>query len=306
LITIAGPTAVGKTSTTISLAQKYGASIFSADSRQLYKEMSIGTAKPTTDELAKAPHYFIDHISVTESYNAGQYERDFDRLTKEYFDVNEVGILTGGTGMYINAALNGLDEFPQVTKEIKAHFSSILELEGIEELQRLLRQQDPKYADQVDLANPRRIARALEVMAAGNRTYTEYLDQRESKVLPFEVLKICLTRPREELYQRINHRVDVMIEEGLVKEVKSLLPLKNNQSLDTVGYREIFDYLDGHITQERAIDLIKRNSRRYAKRQMTWFRNQGEWLMLDADDQEKIEHSIDEWLASFSDEDAET
>lgn len=298
LITIAGPTAVGKTSTTISLAQRYDASVFSADSRQLYREMSIGTAKPTSEELEAAPHHFIDHISLTEPYNAGQYERDFDKKIQEYFLENDVAILSGGTGMYINAALNGLDNFPPVSQEVKRHFAQIMETNGIEELQRLLRQQDPDYAMNVDLENPRRIARALEVMAAGDRTYTAYLDQRTTKQHDFQVLKICLTRPREELYDRINQRVDMMIKQGLVAEVRSLTPMQSYSSMDTVGYREIFQYLDGEISLERAIELIKRNSRRYAKRQMTWFRNQGEWIMVEADDYDAIIEHIEEWIGS--------
>ncbi len=288
IITIAGPTAVGKTETTISLAQQYGAEIFSADSRQVYKEMSIGTAKPTAEELAKAKHHFIDHVSIQEHYNAGMYERDFDQKIKEYFLKNDIALLTGGTGMYIRAALEGLDDFPDIPSGIRDKYELIVKESGIEELQKLIKEKDPEYANKVDLHNARRLTRALEVIDVSGQTFTSFFQRKVKSKEFFTPIKICLTRDREQLYNRINQRVDLMMDNGLLKEVKSLANLKHLKALQTVGYAELFKYLENEVSLDEAIELIKRNSRRYAKRQMTWFRNQGEWHMIDAEDREGV------------------
>lgn len=288
LITIAGPTAVGKTSTTIALSKHFGADIFSADSRQLYREMNIGTAKPTKVELLQAKHYFIDCVSVTEHYNAGRYEREFDKLIASYFQEKDIAILTGGTGMYIRAAIEGLDDFPDIPSHIKEKYSAILENEGLEKLQDLIKLKDPKYAAQVDMYNARRLTRALEVIETSGRTFTSYLQQKAKNKSGFIPIKICLTRDREQLYNRINQRVDLMMSAGQLDEVQSLMKYKNLKALQTVGYSELIRHLDREISLEEAVELIKRNSRRYAKRQMTWFRNQGEWKMIDAEDYEGL------------------
>lgn len=299
LITIAGPTAVGKTDLTLNLAQKYNSHIFSADSRQLYKELNIGTAKPSKDELQKVKHHFIDHISIEEPYNAGIYEREIDILFKDYFETNSIGILTGGTGMYIKAALEGLDDFPEVDENVKALYSKMLLEEGIVSLQIALKQKDPEYAKKVDLSNSRRLIRALSVIDSNDTTFSSFLNKKQKKKLPFETINICLLRNREELYNRINKRVDLMMEQGLLQEVEKLIKWKHLKSMQTVGYSELFKYLNGEITLPEAIDLIKRNSRRYAKRQMTWFRNQGNWSYFDAENSIPIFDFIDSKLAEF-------
>lgn len=288
LITITGPTAVGKTATTINLAQYFGAEIFSADSRQIYKEMSIGTAKPSELELSKATHHFIDHVSVTEHYNAGKYERDFNEKIANYFSKNNIAILTGGTGMYIRAAIEGLDHFPDISEAIRNKYETIASQDGLEKLQKLIQELDPEYAEVVDINNARRLTRALEVIETSGQTFTSFLNQKKERKSTYTPIKICLTRDRTELYDRINRRVDQMMDKGQLEEVKRLLPYKDMKSMQTVGYAELFRHLDGELSLEEALELFKRNSRRYAKRQMTWFRNQGEWEMIHADDYESI------------------
>lgn len=293
LITIAGPTAVGKTDLTLKVAKRYDAHIFSADSRQLYKELSIGTAKPSTEELDSVVHHFIDHISIQETYNVGKYEREIDAKLKEYFRTNDIGILSGGTGMYIKAVLEGLDDFPEVKLSTIQHFDELLSSQGIEVLQEMLKTKDPEYASTVDLYNSRRIIRALSVIETSGKPFSSFLSKNRIKALPFTPVKICLTRDREELYQRINQRVDQMMDSGLLEEVKSVKAHQHLRALQTVGYSELFRHLDGEIPLPEAVELIKRNSRRYAKRQMTWFRNQGTWAFFAADDLNAINNYID-------------
>lgn len=287
-ITISGPTAVGKTSTAISVAQKYGAEIFSADSRQLFREMTIGTAKPSKEELAAVPHHFIDHVSVEEDYNAGRYERDFDKKAGAYFLNHDIGVISGGTGMYIRAAIEGLDTFPDIPSKIREDLAELYRQEGITTLQQMIRASDPSYAARVDMDNPRRLIRALEVIRVSGKPYTDYLTEQADRPPKYQSINICLTRDRDQLYERINHRVDLMMEHGLLAEVQSLMPYRHQKSLQTVGYSELFSHIDGKLSIDEAIALIKRNSRRYAKRQMTWFRNQGDWQMLDADDEDAL------------------
>lgn len=288
LITIAGPTGVGKTDATIKLARHFKAEIFSADSRQLYKEMSIGTAKPTDLELSQATHHFVNHVSVTEHYNAGKYEREFNEKIATYFEHNDIGILSGGTGMYIRAAIEGLDHFPDITDEIRNKFETIAREDGLEKLQSLIKELDPEYAAVVDINNARRLTRALEVIETSGNTFTSFLDQKKERKSPYIPIKICLTRDRAELYDRINRRVDNMMEEGQLDEVKQLLPYKELKSMQTVGYSELFRHLNGELSLNDAVELFKRNTRRYAKRQMTWFRNQGEWTMIEAENYDSI------------------
>ncbi len=300
LITIAGPTAVGKTELTLHLSKKYDSKIFSADSRQIYKELTIGTAKPDSEELNSVKHFFINHISIHQEYNVSKYEDEINDLFGHYFKNHDVGLLTGGTGMYIKAALKGLDYFPDVDQNIKSQYEIQLDKLGIKHLQLELKEKDPVYAKEVDLSNPRRLIRALSVIKASGQTFSSFLNQKKKKKLPFREINICLIRNREELYGRINKRVDLMMDRGLLEEVKGLIEWHNLKSLQTVGYSELFKYLHGKISLAEATELIKRNSRRYAKRQMTWFRNQGEWEYVHANDQDSIYKFIEFKINEFS------
>jgi len=276
LIIIAGPTAVGKTEIAISLAQEFKTSIVSCDSRQLYKEMNIGTAKPSSSELSKVPHHFINHLSINDAYSAGKYENEAIAQLDTLHQTNPVIILTGGTGLYLNAIVNGIDVYPDIDPLILEQLDNRLELNGLEDLLQELKTFDPEYYQEVDKNNSRRIIRALSVIKQSCKTFTSFRSGR-SKTRNFTPIHILLQRERAELYDRINHRVDKMIEEGLEKEALSLYPQKGLKSLQTVGYQEFFEFFDGNISKTRALELIKQNSRRYAKRQMTWYRKQEHW-----------------------------
>lgn len=271
LIVIAGPTASGKTSLGIRLAQKYDSAILSADSRQFYREMSIGTAKPTEEELAAAKHYFVDNLSIHDEYSVGDYEREAIDLLNDVFARKDVALIVGGSGLFIKAVLEGLDEFPDVPNEVKENLIVLEKEKGIEVLQNMLKEKDPAYFSEVDIHNPHRLIRALSVIEVSGKPFSSFRNQAP-KERGFSPIIIQLEWEREELYDRINRRVDLMLEAGLLDEVASLLPLKHLNALQTVGYQEFFDYLDNKITKEEAIRLVKRNSRRYAKRQMTWLR----------------------------------
>ncbi len=272
LIVIAGPTASGKTSLAIELAKRYNTSILSCDSRQFYRELSIGTAKPTSEELAEAKHYFIDSLSIHNEYSVGDYETSAVSLLEElYASKQNPVILTGGSGLYIKAALEGFDTFPEVTETIKDKYIELEKNEGILMLQKELREKDPEYYNQVDTNNPHRLIRALSVIEASGNPFSFYRKQGK-KERNFEPIIINLEWERKELYERINKRVDMMMEAGQLAEAKSLHHLKHLNALQTVGYQELFEYFDGNISLPEAIELIKRNTRRYAKRQMTWFR----------------------------------
>ena len=274
LIIIAGPTAVGKTDLTLRLAHRYDAEIFSCDSRQIYRELNIGTAKPDANMMGAVKHHFIDEISVQDQYSVGDYLQDFDKRSEAYFLHKSIALLTGGTGLYIKAILNGLNEFPDVPAHITDTLQQELETEGIEYLQQELVKRDPVYAVDCDLDNKHRLIRALSIIRSSGKPFSYYLNQEVRRKLSFIPIKICLERDREALYARINQRVDTMIAEGLEEEARALFPLKHLKALQTVGYREFFRFFEGEISREEAIRLIKRNTRRYAKRQMTWFRNQ--------------------------------
>ncbi len=282
LIVITGPTCVGKTEYAINTALKYDAEIFSADSRQLYKEMTIGTAKPTPDELAKVQHHFINHVSVSKQYTVGDYEREMITTLDQYYLKKDVAILSGGTGLYIDAVLNGLDNFPDINPQIRLEVNTTLETHSITALQQELKAFDPEYYERVDLNNPRRLTRAIEVIRQTGQPYSSFLTSA-STIRNFEAECYTLTRDRVKLYDRINLRVDQMLDMGLIEEVQSLISFKYNTSLQTVGYQEIFEYLEGNISLDRAIELIKQNSRRYAKRQMTWFRKKTDWTLVNLD-----------------------
>ncbi|GAA4096977.1 tRNA (adenosine(37)-N6)-dimethylallyltransferase MiaA [Mucilaginibacter panaciglaebae] len=279
LIVIAGPTASGKTAAAISLAQHYKTVILSADSRQFYREMSIGTAKPSWIELAAAKHYFIDSHSITDNFSVGDFEKQALALLDEQFKVHDVIITVGGSGLYIKALVDGFDDIPQANPEIRERLNKELTLKGIEPLKKKLKEVDPDYYDEVDLNNPQRIIRALEVHKASGKPFSSYRKAGVNK-RPFNILKIALDMPREVLYHRINQRVDVMLEQGLVAEARSLIFHRHLNALNTVGYSELFDHFDNKISLEKAIDQIKQNTRHFAKRQLTWFRkdNNIHWL----------------------------
>ncbi len=270
LIVLLGPTGVGKTSLSLTLSRHFNAPVISSDSRQFFREMSIGTAYPSPEVLASAPHYLIGNKSVTERYSCGLFEVDALKLLEDLFSNHDIALLVGGSGLYINAVCDGIDDFPAPDPEIRKNLEYQLKNEGLESLRMQLKKLDPDYYFKVDLKNSQRIVKALEVCLQTGNTYSSYL-RNKSKVRNFKTLKIGLNRPREELYKLIDNRVDSMIAHGLVDEVKNLYQYRYLNALKTVGYKEIVDYLDQKITLAQAISLIKRNTRRYAKRQLTWW-----------------------------------
>lgn len=274
LIVIQGPTASGKTALSIALAKELQTVILSADSRQFYREIGIGTAKPTLEERGDVPHFFIDSHSLEEPVSAAQFEREALKILTEEFQQHDQIILVGGSGMFIDALTFGLDPLP-TDKEIQNKYSQLLKESGIEELQKLLHSLDPEYYQKVDRNNPHRLIRALELIELTGRKMDE-IRKGEQQERFFESKRFVLDPPRQELYERINQRVDAMLIDGLLDEVKSVMHLRQLQSLNTVGYKELFAYLDGTCTLEEAKAAIQQNSRRYAKRQMTWFRRNPE------------------------------
>ena len=270
LTIILGPTGVGKTDYSIELALEYGSPIINCDSRQIYKEMDIGTASPTAEQLERVRHYFIHTHSVTQYYTAGLYELEAMALLEELFRTHDRLVMVGGSGMYIDALCNGLDDFPPADMTLRNALMERLAAEGIESLRNELRVLDRASYDTIDIANPQRVVRALEVTLQTGRKFSDW-KSAPKKVRPFAIRKIGINRDRGELYNRINRRVDLMMEQGLLKEVEGLVQYKNLPALKTVGYREIFDYLDGKHSLETAVELIKRNSRHYAKKQLTYW-----------------------------------
>ena len=287
LLVIAGPTAVGKTNLCVRLATRLQTDVVSADSRQLYRELHIGTAKPSPAEMAGVTHHFIDSHSIHDPVNAGRYERECLTVLESLFQHKDVVILTGGTGLYINAVCAGLDDLPPTDPAVRQHLLDRLNQEGLAPLQAELRRLDPVYAQTADLQNPIRVTRALEVCLASGEPYSSFRRQ-EPVERPFRSVMIALDRPRNELYARIDARVDAMLSAGLVEEVRSLLPYRQLPALQTVGYQEVFPYLSGDYDYDEMVRLLKRNSRRYAKRQLTWFRNQANYHWFGPDDEEGI------------------
>ncbi|HTD39158.1 MAG TPA: tRNA (adenosine(37)-N6)-dimethylallyltransferase MiaA [Mucilaginibacter sp.] len=283
LIVIAGPTAVGKTAVAIKLAQQLNTEIISADSRQFYREMSIGTAKPDAEELSQVKHHFINSHSITENFTVGDFEKQALQLLDELFKTHDDVIMAGGSGLFIQAVTQGFDVLPVADPGIRTNLNQEFTEKGIEYLQEKLKSADLIYYKQVDLNNPQRLIRALEVFETTGKPFSSYRMAVASK-RPFESIKIGLNLPREVLYGRINQRVDIMVKQGLVEEVRSLLPYRHLNALNTVGYSELFDYFDGKTDLNTAIELIKQNTRRFAKRQLTWFRKDKEikWLMADS------------------------
>ncbi|MCF6308168.1 MAG: tRNA (adenosine(37)-N6)-dimethylallyltransferase MiaA [Flavobacteriaceae bacterium] len=271
LICIVGPTAIGKTALSIKIANHFSTEIISADSRQFYKEMKIGTAVPTTEELAAAPHHFIQNRSIFENYSVGDFEKDAIKLLDILFKKHPIIIMVGGSGLYIDAVVKGLDKFPDVPEEIKKQLIEEFEKKGIESLQKELKEKDPVYYNKVDLQNHHRVIRALGVCRTQELPYSSFL-RTENTQRNFETIFIGLTAERKLIYNRINQRIDIMVEEGLIKEAEKLHQHKSLNALQTVGYRELFSYFEGNYSKEQAIEEIKKNTRRFAKRQGTWFR----------------------------------
>jgi tRNA dimethylallyltransferase len=287
LIVVCGPTASGKTKLAIQLAKHFSAEIISADSRQIYKELKIGSAPPSETELKEAKHYFIASRTLDEDYNAGAFEKDVLTLLDELFQKNKFAILVGGSGLYIDAVCNGFDKVPSSFPEIRKQLQDLYEEEGIEQLQNKLKELDPDYYTKIDLSNPQRLMRALEVCIGTGKPYSLL---REGKKNPrdFRIIKIGLELPRDVLYKHIDARVDEMMKAGLLEEAKNLILMKDLNALQTVGYKELFDFFENKTTLDKAVDLIKRNSRRYAKRQLTWFRRDKEINWFTPDDKNKI------------------
>lgn len=288
LIVVAGPTALGKTAIAIEVARHYHTVVVSADSRQFFREMSIGTAKPNEEELAAVPHYFINSHSIHESFSVGDFEKQALALLDDLFKEHDIVVMAGGSGLYIKAVCEGFDELPVADPAIRRQLNEGYAESGITYLQDRLKAVDPEYFKEVDIHNPQRIIRALEVFETTGKPISSY---RKSTIndRPFRIIKIGLNLPRDILYQQINQRVDKMIAQGLVDEVRSLLPYRDLNALNTVGYSELFDYIDGKITLETAIELIKQNTRRFAKRQLTWFRKDKDFQWLEADDENVVD-----------------
>lgn len=281
LIVVAGPTASGKTSYSIQLAQKIGTVILSADSRQFYKEMSIGTAAPTEDELRQVKHYFVHHISIEDKYDVADYERDAISLLNQLFKQYESVILTGGSGLFIDAVCNGIDPMPDVEPEIRGKVENLLREGGLKAMQDEVKRLDPEYFALVDQQNPRRLQRCLEIYYQTGNTFTSFR-QRQTVQRDFEIEKYALLWNREELIRRIDLRVDLMMQQGLLDEALLLYPKRQLNALNTVGYKELFDYFDGKCTLKEAVEQIKIHTRQYAKRQMTWLRkdNSYHWICM--------------------------
>jgi tRNA dimethylallyltransferase len=287
-VILAGPTAVGKTSLSIELAKRFQTEIISADSRQFFKEMEIGTAKPTEEEMDGVTHHFINSHSIHDNYNVGQFEKDALKKLDQLFQKHDVVFVVGGSGLYVKALCEGIDDMPVIPAEIRQKLNAEFEQNGIEYLQNEVAKCDPEYFKIVDQQNPQRLIRALELYYATGKNMSFYRTQQNKVERPFNIIKIGLERTREELYDRINLRMDQMISEGLFEEAEKLYHYRNLNALQTVGYSEIFGFLNGEYDREEAIRLLKRNSRRYAKRQMTWFKRDPEFVWFSAEDKGKV------------------
>ncbi len=293
---IAGPTAVGKTDLAIALAKHYHTVILSADSRQFYKELSIGTAKPNESQLNEATHYFINNKHIDELYGAGHFEKDAISLLDELFKEHRLVIMAGGSGLYIDAVLNGVDDFMEVPPEIRNDLNKKTEENGLSWLQQQVQTSDPDYYAQVDIHNPQRLIRALEVMVHTGQPYSSFLNKGRV-ARPFTPINILVNINRAKLYDRINWRVDAMMEQGLLDEAIKARPYEHMNALKTVGYKELYSYLNGEYNLETAVDKIKQHTRNYAKRQLTWFRNKGQFEEFEPDELEKITGYIDVIMA---------
>jgi len=294
---IVGPTAVGKTAVCIELAKKYDCSIISADSRQFFRQMNIGTAKPTPKEMHGVKHHFIDFLNVDEEMSAGRYEEMVLKTLTNLFQTRKMAILTGGSGLYVQAVCKGMSSMPVVPKEIREKLMLELETNGLQHLLEELRIKDPDYYEYVDKNNFQRIVRALEMIRYTKKPFSSFRD-RQSSARDFQIIKIGLELEREKLYKRIDERVDQMLEKGLLKEIEGLYPLRHLNSLQTVGYKEFFAYFDGEHDLKEATRLVKRNTRRYAKRQLTWFRKDEEIIWFRPGQVQDIMKHIDQSVVS--------
>lgn len=287
-----GPTAVGKTALAISLAKHYNTDVLSADSRQFYREMNIGTAKPSSQELTEVKHHFIDSHSIAEVYSAGDYERDALLLLHKLFQEKDIVLVVGGSGLFVKALCEGLDDLPKAPVEVREKFNKMLEEQGLSALQEELKRVDPDYYKQADIENPQRVVRALEVFQASGKPLSSF-QQRNVNNRPFQILTVGLNMDRAKLYERINKRVDLMMDQGLLEEVKGLMPHQNKPALLTVGYAELFDYLENKQSLEEAVEKIKQNSRKYAKRQITWFKKYGNTQWFEPSNLQQIIELVD-------------
>lgn len=294
---IAGPTAVGKTDLSIRLAQHLQTDLLSADSRQFFREMSVGTAKPSPAEQQGVRHHFIDSHSIGEEYSAGMFEQEALRLLDQLFQTKDQVVLVGGSGLYVRALCEGMDQMPEPDPAIREDLAQLAKEKGLPFLLDLLKHHDPEYFLQVDQANPQRVIRALEICLASGQPYSSFR-RKEGTPRPFRIVKLGLHRDRAELYDRIDRRVDLMLENGLREEAASLYPFREHNALQTVGYQEIFAFLEGQYGWEEAVRLIKRNSRRYAKRQLTWFRKDQDFTWFHPEEWDRIVRHVEERLAS--------
>ena len=290
-IAVCGPTASGKTGLAMAIAEWLQTEIISFDSRQFYREMKIGTAPPTSVELKRVPHHFIHHISLKEPWDAGRFEEESLKVLARLFQTHNNAVLVGGSGLYLKALCEGFDPLPAVDPSIREGLQKEWQQEGLERLQQELLKKDPEYYREVDLQNPQRVMRALELIRGSGMKYSQ-LRQKTPKKRDFKILKIAINWPREELYQRIEKRVDQMLENGLVAEARALFPLREYNALQTVGYRELFQHFEGNISLEEAVAEIKKNTRRYAKRQLTWFRNDPEVHWFPPDDFASVQNFL--------------
>ncbi len=295
LVVLAGPTASGKTSLCIRLAHHFSTEIISADSRQIYKELCIGVARPTREQLNEVQHYFIGTVSIHEYYNASIFETEALQVLTRLFETRPLVLMTGGSGLYIDAICKGIDDLPAIREEIRNELLEEYKSKGKIYLQEELRKADPVFFSKADIHNPKRILKALEVFRQTGRPYSSFLTG-SAKQRPFRIVKIALEIPRQELYQRINDRTDTMMLQGLEEEARSLYPFRNLNALNTVGYKELFGYFDGTYDKNEAIRLIKRNTRRYARRQLTWFRNDKEYQWFSPSEPHTIIQFIEEQL----------
>ena len=291
LVTIIGPTAIGKTGLAIKIAEFYKTEIVSADSRQFYRELNIGTAKPSSSELSKIKHHLINNKSIQEQYNINDFEKDAIESINSIFKKNKVAVLVGGSGLFINSVLYGLDEIPAIDENIRNSLYSDMDSLGIKGLQEKLKLLDPNSYENIDIDNPRRLIRALEVTIGSGKPYSSFL-KKTKKTRNFNVITIGLNQDRAELYEKINARVDNMIKDGLIDEVKGLLELKNLKTLNTIGYSEVFKYIDEIYSKDECINEIKKNTRRYAKRQLTWFKSieNVKWVSPNYDIKDVLNH----------------
>jgi len=298
MIVIAGPTAVGKTELTVSLAKRFGCEIISADSRQFFTELNIGTAKPTKEEMGDICHHFVDFISIEEEFSSGKFEMAVLDVLPEIFEQNDKVIMTGGSGLYIQAVCDGMNDIPTVNSSFRTKLYEELGEHGLEPLVHELSVKDPVDFKHVDSNNPQRVIRALEICRGTGLPYSSFRSDKKVK-RDFKVIKIALERERVELFERIDHRMDLMIEQGLFEEAERYLDYKNLNALKTVGYKEVFDYLDGKYDKTEAIRLLKRNSRRYAKRQMTWFKKDPDFTWFHPDQLQQILIFIDKSISMY-------